>query len=227
MKIWNKIPIEDNGEKLIAIPSYLNFLDPHPYSHLGAPYKDQTSIWKLREEVVNRLVKVNDYLISKNSFYLLIYDSWRPLEVQEFMFKRAFLLECEKSDIDASFENMKSYPSILKKVEKYWAYPSYDPRCPPPHSTGGALDLSLSDKYGNLVEMGSIVDQMDESSNPDFYANINNEEAVIWNSRRNLLRDIMTKFGFAQHPNEWWHFSYGDQLWAWKNKKTNAIYGKI
>ena len=37
----------------------------------------------------------------------------------------------------------------------------------------------------------------------------------------------MTKFGFAQHPNEWWHFSYGDQLWAWKNNKANALYGKI
>ena len=227
MKIWNKIPIKDNGEKLIALPSYLNFLDPHPYFHLGAPYKDKTSIWKLREEVVNRLVKVNDYLISKSSFNLLIYDSWRPLEVQEFMFKRAFLLECEKSDIDISFENIKSYPSILKKVEKFWAYPSYDTRCPPPHSTGGALDVCLSDKDGNLVEMGSMVDQMDETSNPYFYANIKNEEAIIWNSRRNLLREIMTKFGFAQHPNEWWHFSYGDQLWAWKNKKENAIYGKI
>jgi len=34
------------------------------------------------------------------------------------MFKRAFLLECEKSDIDITFENIKSYPSILKKVEK-------------------------------------------------------------------------------------------------------------
>ena len=227
MKIWNKIPIKDNGDKLIAIPSYLNFLDPHPYFHLGAPYKDKTSIWKLREEVVNRLVKVNDYLISKNSFYLLIYDSWRPLEVQEFMFKRAFLLECEKLDIDASLKNMKSYPSILKKVEKFWAYPSSDSRCPPPHSTGGALDVCLSDKEGNLVEMGSTVDQMDETSNPDFYANIKNEEAIIWDSRRNLLKEIMTKFGFAQHPNEWWHFSYGDQLWAWKNKKENAIYGKI
>ena len=227
MKIWNKIPIKDNGDKLIAIPSYLKFFDPHPYSHLGAPYKDKTSIWKLREEVVNRLVKVNDYLISKSSFYLLIYDSWRPLEVQEFMFKRAFLLECEKCDIDASFENIKSYPSILKKVEKFWAYPSYDTRCPPPHSTGGALDVCLLDKDGNLVEMGSMVDQMDETSNPYFYANIKNEEAIIWNSRRNLLREIMTKFGFAQHPNEWWHFSYGDQLWAWKNKKANAIYGKI
>ena len=227
MKIWNKIPIKDNGDKLIVIPSCLKFLNPHPYSHLGAPYKDKTSIWKLREEVVNRLVKVNDYLISKSSFNLLIYDSWRPLEVQEFMFKRAFLLECEKSDIDISFENIKSYPSILKKVEKFWAYPSYDTRCPPPHSTGGALDVCLSDKDGNLVEMGSMVDQMDETSNPYFYANIKNEEAIIWNSRRNLLREIMTKFGFAQHPNEWWHFSYGDQLWAWKNKKANALYGKI
>ena len=227
MKIWNIIPIKDNGYKLIAIPSCLNFLDPHPYFHLGAPYKDKTSIWKLREEVVNRLVKVNDYLISKSSFNLLIYDRWRPLEVQEFMFKRAFLLEGEKSDIDISFENIKSYPSILKKVEKFWAYPSYDTRCPPPHSTGGALDVCLSDKDGNLVEMGSMVDQMDETSNPYFYANIKNEEAIIWNSRRNLLREIMTKFGFAQHPNEWWHFSYGDQLWAWKNKKANALYGKI
>ena len=227
MKIWNKIPIKENGDKLIAIPSYLNFLDPHPYFHLGAPYKDKTSIWKLREEVVNRLVKVNDYLISKNSFCLLIYDSWRPLEVQEFMFKRAFLLECEKFDIDISFENIKSYPSILKKVEKFWAYPSFDSRYPPPHSTGGALDVCLSAKEGNLIEMGSKVDQMDESSTPDFYANKKNEEAIIWDSRRNLLREIMTKFGFAQHPNEWWHFSYGDQLWAWKNKKGNAIYGKI
>ena len=227
MKTWNKIPIKDNGEKLIAIPSYLNFLDPHPYSHLGAPYKDKTSIWKLREEVVNRLLKENDYLISKSSFNLLICDSWRPLEVQEFMFKRAFLLECEKLDIDASLKNMKSYPSILKKVEKFWAYPSFDSRCPPPRSTGGALDVCLSDKEGNLVEMGSKIDQMDESSTPNFYANKKNKEAIIWDSRRNLLREIMTKFGFAQHPNEWWHFSYGDQLWAWKNKKENAIYGKI
>ena len=72
MKIWNKIPIKDNGDKLIAIPSCLKFLDPHPYSHLGAPYEDKASIWKLREGVINRLVKVNDYLISKSSFQLFL-----------------------------------------------------------------------------------------------------------------------------------------------------------
>ncbi len=228
MKTWNKIPIKDNGDKLIAIPSYFHFIDPHPYLSLGAPYKNKNGIWKLRHEVVKRLIKVNDYLLSKNNnFNLLIYDSWRPLEVQEFMFKRAFSLECEKLNIDISIKNMKSYPLIIKRVEKFWAYPSFDEKCPPPHSTGGALDVSLSDQYGNLVEMGSYIDQMDDSSKPDFYENINDKKSIIWKSRRNLLKEIMIKFGFVQHPNEWWHFSYGDQLWAWKNKKTNALYGKI
>ena len=37
----------------------------------------------------------------------------------------------------------------------------------------------------------------------------------------------MTKFGFAQHPNEWWHFSYGDQLWAWKIKSKCPLWKNL
>ena len=228
MKIWNQIPIEDNKEKLIPIPSFFKFITPHPYYDLGAPYKGKAVIWKLREEVVKRLIKVNEYLkIKNNSFNLLIYDSWRPVEVQEFMFKRAFSLECKRLDIDVSVKDMKLYPQVQKNVEKFWAYPSFDDRCPPPHSTGGALDITLANKYGKIIDMGSEIDQMDEKSKPDFYKNIENEEANIWNDRRDLLKEIMVKFEFVQHPNEWWHFSYGDQLWAWKNKKPHALYGKI
>ncbi len=228
MKVWNEIPIEENKDKLIAIPYCFKFISPHPYYDLGAPYKVKGSIWKLREEVVKRLIKVKDYLkLKNNSFYLLIYDSWRPIEVQEFMFNRAFNSECKKLDLDPSVKNMERYPLVKKKVEKFWAYPSFDERCPPPHSTGAALDITLADKYGNIIDMGSDIDQMDEKSKPDFYKNFKNEEALIWNDRRNLLKEIMIKYEFVQHPNEWWHFSYGDQLWAWKNKKPNALYGKI
>ena len=228
MKIWNEIPIKENEDKLIAIPNCFKFISPHPYSILGAPYKEKNGIWKLRQEVVERLIKVNEFLEFKNNrFCLLIYDSWRPIEVQEFMFNRAFNLECKRLDIDVSIKNMHLYPSIIKTVEKFWAYPSLDEKCPPPHSTGGALDVSLSDKYGNLIDMGSEIDQMDATSKPDFYQKIEDQEAIIWNDRRNLLKEIMNKFGFVQHPNEWWHFSFGDQLWAWQNKKANALYGKI
>ncbi len=229
MKIWNEIPIKDNKDKLIAIPNCFEFINPHPYYLLGAPYPKHEGIWKLREEVVKRLIKVNEYLkLKNNSFHLLIYDSWRPIEVQEFMFNRAFSLECERLDIDASVKDMKRYPLVQKKVEEFWAYPSFDERCPPPHSTGGALDITLADSCGNIVNMGSNIDQMDEKSDPNFYKkNLEMEYAIIFNDRRDLLKEIMLKFEFVQHPNEWWHFSYGDQLWAWKNKKASALYGKI
>ncbi len=228
MKIWNEIPIGDNKDKLIAIPNCFKFISPHPYFDLGAPYSKKEDIWKLREEVVKRLIKVNDYLRSiNNSFHLLIYDCWRPVEVQKFMFNRAFILECKSLEIDASVNDIERYPLIKKKVEKFWAYPSFDENCPPPHSTGGALDITLADKNGKIIDMGSSIDQMDEKSKPDFYNNIDKEEAIIWNNRRNLLKEIMIKFEFVQHPNEWWHFSYGDQLWAWKNKKKSAFYGRI
>ena len=228
MKIWNEIPIIENEDKLIAIPSCFKFINPHPYYNLGAPYDGKEGIWKLREEVIKRLIKANDFLNLKNkSLSLLIYDSWRPIEVQEFMFNKVFSSECKRLDIDASLKDIKRYPLIQKQVEKFWAYPSSDERCPPPHSTGGALDITLADKYGNMIDMGSNIDQMDEKSIPNFYNNIKKKDAIIWNERRNLLKEIMLKFEFVQHPNEWWHFSYGDQLWAWKNKKANAFYGKI
>ncbi len=228
MKIWNKIPIKENKDKLIPIPSSFKFISPHPYYDLGAPYKEKEGIWKLREEVVKRLIKVNKYLkLKNNNFHLLIYDSWRPVEVQEFMFNRAFRLECKILDIDICGKDMQQYPLVKKKVEKFWAYPSFDERFPPPHSTGGAIDITLADNFGNILDMGSNIDQMDEKSNPDFYKNIVSEEANIWNDRRNLLKEVMVEFEFVQHPNEWWHFSYGDQLWAWEKKKRNALYGRI
>jgi D-alanyl-D-alanine dipeptidase len=37
---------------------------------------------------------------------------------------------------------------------------------------------------------------------------------------------VMLEVGFAQHPNEWWHFSQGDQLWAWRTGHHQAIYGR-
>ena len=84
MKIWNAIPIKECKDELIEIPSFFKFVDPHPYYVLGAPYQNKNAIWKLRKEVVNRLIRANDYLISKNNkFSLLIYDSWRPIEVQK------------------------------------------------------------------------------------------------------------------------------------------------
>ena len=37
----------------------------------------------------------------------------------------------------------------------------------------------------------------------------------------------MRSAGFVRHPNEWWHFSHGDQLWAWSVKAEQALYASV
>ena len=228
MKPWYSIPIVDNNEKLISIPREIDFIEPHPYLVLGAPYKNREQIWSLREGVASRLLRANNYLqtIYKN-YSLILYDGWRPIEVQSYMFYYAFDIECKKRGLKIKSNQMNCYPEIIKEVEKFWAYPYFDDKSPPPHSTGGAVDLGIADSSGRLIDMGCEIDTMDERASPQFYKNRNSEESIIWDDRRNLLRKVMLEFDFVQHPNEWWHFSYGDQLWAWSNQYANAIYGKI
>ena len=110
MKIWNKIPIKDNGDKLIAIPSCLKFLDPHPYFHLGAPYKDKTSIWKLREEVVNRLVKVANTHSCRGTCY-----KYRKTEECRFEFPRELIpvSKVEGIEIKLKISSANTFPCFF------------------------------------------------------------------------------------------------------------------
>ena len=37
----------------------------------------------------------------------------------------------------------------------------------------------------------------------------------------------MQRAGFVNYPAEWWHFSYGDKMWAAYSHKEYAIYGDV
>ena len=49
-----------------------------------------------------------------------------------------------------------------------------------------------------------------------------NEEA---RANRRLLYWLMRDTGFASNPTEWWHFSFGDQMWAQATGAPAALYG--
>jgi hypothetical protein len=48
-----------------------------------------------------------------------------------------------------------------------------------------------------------------------------NEEA---RANRRLLYWLMVDAGFASNPSEWWHFSFGDQMWAKLRNEPEALY---
>lgn len=95
------------------------------------------------------------------------------------------------------------------------------------------MDVTLVDDAGEIVEMGSPIDEMSERSHPDYFANSSDPLAQQHHTNRQLLCNVMEKAGFQRNPREWWHFSLGDQMWAWLNNETNpthpviARYGRV
>ena len=235
LKPWQKIPILHSSESLIDLPEQFFRIDPHQYLALGAPYGENVTPWRLRAEVIRRLLYAQQKLQNEYpELQLLIFDCWRPIRVQKFMYEYAINQECISSGISinaSSSINDREFMKVVEKVNKFWAFPSYNKSIPPPHSSGAAVDLTLSIKNGCTLYMGGEIDLIGPESEPNYYSGLAKSNikslAYLWHSRRLLLRDIMIQSGFIQHPNEWWHFSFGDQLWAWLTKSDAAYYGAM
>lgn len=69
--------------------------------------------------------------------------------------------------------------------------------------------------------MGSEIDQISPRSYPNYFEHSSDQIEKEYHQNRLILSQIMLLTGFQQHPNEWWHFSLGDQLWAWLINQQN------
>ncbi|TAF02080.1 MAG: D-alanyl-D-alanine dipeptidase [Nostocales cyanobacterium] len=224
MRPYHKIPIIECGEALVNIPLELFAVEtPHPYEKLGANYGEHSPYF-LRERVVKNLIEAQSYLqLLCPGWYIQIFDAYRPVAVQQFMVDYSFAQALQERELIEDDLSTQEREDVWKAVYEIWAVPSLDMNAPPPHSTGAAVDITLVDENGEVVNMGSPIDEMSERSHPDYYVNRNNE----YHHRRQLLNDIMLKAGFQRNPREWWHFSFGDQMWAWLCNQPTAIYGRL
>jgi D-alanyl-D-alanine dipeptidase len=236
MRPWQAIPIEDLGEPLVDLPATLLRLEPHPYVQAGAPYGDGGSPFRLRSGCLQRLLLAQDLLQASTDgadLQFAIFDGWRPLAVQRFMVEEAIAATCGSRGIDP-LKDSPEREAVVVEVGRFWAPPNDDPSKPPPHSTGAAVDLTLADRQGRMLAMGSPIDLIGPASEPDHFLTLaethrdclQRQDYLLWHRRRVLLHEAMGAAGFARHPNEWWHFSWGDQLWAWTTGVQKAAYGR-
>ena len=225
MRPWSPIPIEECGEPLQDLPREFLRMEPHPYMALGAPYGASGNPFQLRQGVVQRLLKAQRRLSDHDpSLRLSIFDAWRPIAVQAFMVEHSIADLCRERGVELMSGD--AFDRVVADVGRFWAAPSRDPATPPPHSTGAAVDLTLSSREGIPLEMGGEIDAIGAISEPEHYAGQEDPDARCWHQRRQLLADVMDASGFAQHPNEWWHYSFGDQLWAWRKGAAVAVYAE-
>ena len=71
----------------------------------------------------------------------------------------------------------------------------------PTHMNGMCVDVTLTDKEGNEIEMPSPFDAMDERASLNYSGHSET-------GRRNgeYLKQVMESVGFQAYECEWWHF---------------------
>ncbi len=223
MKPYQAIPICECGEPLVPIQGdRIALVQPHPYQALGAPYGHQSPFY-LREGVLTALSQAQERLDERGpGWQLQIFDAFRPLAVQRFMVEHAFQAQVKELGWTAEALTPTQRQEVMATVLQFWAIPSDDPTTPPPHSTGAALDITLIDASGAVVDMGSPIDEVSPRSHPDHFAQSAMLAQQTYHAHRTLLNQVMESAGFRRHPNEWWHFSLGDQLWAWLRRQETG-----
>ncbi len=223
MRPYYHVPIHECGELLIPIPLEMFAIEsPHPYEKLGAPYGEHSPYF-LRQSVVDCLLTAQNYLqLLRPDWRIQIFDAYRPVAVQQFMVDYTFAEVVRERGLVEAELSASQRQEIWEEVYKIWAEPSLDEKTPPPHSTGAAVDVTLVDDIGEIVNMGSLIDELSERSLPDYYANSDQKDAQLYHANRLLLQDVMEKAGFKRNPREWWHFSLGDQMWAWLHNQANS-----
>ena len=78
-----------------------------------------------------------------------------------------------------------------------------DPAKGSKHNRGAAVDITIIDHNGSELEMGTEYDAFNEKAH---FASKNISRKAREN--RDLLRNVMAKFGFKGISNEWWHFDF-------------------
>jgi zinc D-Ala-D-Ala dipeptidase len=175
----------------------------------------------LRRTVAEKLLQVNARL-APVGVEVFLFDAWRPQAIQRYFHDVWFPAWLQRRHPHLSGQ------ALVDEVEKYWAAPTLGEGSPSPHATGGAVDLTLMfSATRQPLFMGGLFDDLTEQAWTDGFEgrelkSMSDEEA---RANRRLLYWTMTEAGFANNPTEWWHYSWGDQLWARLYGRGAAHYG--
>lgn len=210
-EMLGQIPIVDNGENLQPTSLASDPIYTYPaYFKMGIP--GALPECHLRMGAFNRLLAACAHL--PNGYRLIVLDAWRPFAVQQYLYDK-LISRLESSPEKTIFEarDMISPPSHLRSA-------------PSPHITGGSIDITLADNCGRLLNMGTFFDEMNALSYTASLENISSPspEQIEARTNRRILYNAMIAAGFTNLPSEWWHFDFGNQLWAWFLDKKQAIY---
>lgn len=196
----------------------------------------------VRKGIAERLAAINDAVkqsalltdLFGGPVELYVDEGLRSQKIQRLLYEEVF-----PRLIRSRFPTM-SEANVLARRSQMVAAPVTDETSPSPHSTGAAVDLKL--RYAQSTKdfvpktevfMGHADADISNTARPDAFEQkiVRSENAKLAQRNRRIFYWIMRgalngyDSRLAVNPNEWWHWSYGDQMWAATTGAARAVYG--
>ena len=169
-----------------------------------------TRQFRLRREVYQRIKDAQRHL--PRGYRFMIYEAFRPR-------RRQFELWTQVMAQVRAEQNGKSEHSYTTLAEKFVANPH---GIGSGHQAGAAVDITLCTAEGREIFMGTEIQQFNAKTRT---ACAKLSADII--GLRHLLCDALEVQGVMNDPSIWWHFSYGDRLWAEVTGRSHAFYAPI
>jgi len=207
------IPVEEAGDPLVHLASFgdISVAKGAPAPPLGVRRGSLGPVHALvRQGLAVRLARAARRLPPELRLHIV--EGYRPPELQRAYFEayRARLLRDD--------------PSLAAAESHLLASRFVAPPAVAAHPSGAAVDLTLVDRDGQPLDMGTPIDATPEESRGACFLDAPNITAEA-RANRGLLAAALDAEGLVNYPTEWWHWSYGDRYWAFATGRAAASYG--
>ncbi|MCX6732379.1 MAG: hypothetical protein NTV98_02460 [Candidatus Roizmanbacteria bacterium] len=201
-----------SSDKILVVPNWTvpDDFEGRMYADYISAHPEYDGVY-VRSELMKRLKLAARCLATP--YKLVIRAGHRPIAVQKRLLK-----ECA-----ADYKRDNIGVSDKQALEHARMFVSDPDISLPPHVCGAAVDVEIIDSHTDkYLDFGSTMNDDNEKSFL-YFPDLTEKQ----NDNRLMLTTIMLDAGLASCKTEWWHYSYGDQLWAWFYGEQNSLYSPI
>lgn len=236
---------ERSHEPLVDIATYGIAGQSHysrPNTATGDAIPEVNPTVYVRKGIAERLSTINNALQASSEITsllggnveLYVEEGLRSQETQQLLYTDVF-----PRLIRTQFPSMNEH-EVAERRNNMIAMPSKGEDSPSPHATGAAVDIALRHAQATKsyvpnvgIFMGHRDADMSDTARPDFFEQTQspNDQYQLAQRNRRLFYWIMKgtlcdqESNLCVNPTEWWHWSYGDQMWATITGAPYAFYG--
>lgn len=202
---WKNIVISENNEPLVEIIETEKI-------KLGLIKKSYPVSFLIRKTIKEKLEQSSERL--PDGIVFVVIEAHRSLEAQQEEWDRIFS-QIKGENTSLSDEEVEQQVRLLVAKPAPLAN----------HNCGGALDITLAFENGNLLDMGTPYISEATIEDKKKFQMFSEEITKDQKENRKILRDALETEDFVWYPGEWWHYCWGDRMWAVYSNQTECFYG--